>query len=583
MERNFTAEKRAIELRSLNEYAYCKRLFHFMYVEGIFIDNDDTEAGTDAHEKASKRGGQIRRIQNKPAESELLAEITVNAAENENLDSLPELNDNPPKNLKFGDEQKKIVGVLDAIEQRDGRWIPVESKKSASPDSENPVFWEDYELQPGAWYNDQLQLAGQIYLLRMNGYVCDSGILYYRGNRRRVEIKWNDQYERILNEIISRIENHNIHKRPKPLINSPKCVRCSLVEICLPDEENSLINKQPTIRKVIPGRSDGGMIYVTGYTARLSVSGEELVITEKNEKIRIPFRDIAGIRMFGNSQITTQAVSTLLDAGIRIGYHSSAGRLKGIAAPFNSVNAHLRKLQVLQSKETALGIARKIIAAKILNQRILIRRNSSLALESELKQLNDLANKAASVDSEESLLGIEGSAARIYYQVFPSMIKKDLPEFDFRGRSRRPPKDPVNALLSFTYTLLLNDIVNACMNVGLDPMIGFFHSDEKGRPSLALDLMEPYRPIVADSSVLRAINTGMVSESDFEITNAGTVMKKQAKRGIIKSYEQRVDQLIRHPMFGYHMSYRRIFEIEVRLFGRYLEGELQSWEPMVVR
>ena len=191
-----------------------------------------------------------------------------------------------------------------------------------------------------------------------------------------------------------------------------------------------------------------------------------------------------------------------------------------------------------------------------------------------LDTLLSLSNQAMSVQDRDTLLGIEGIAAKINFDNLPRLLNDSGMEFN--GRSRRPPRDPVNAMLSYAYSLLAKDFVNAIIAVGLEPSVGYYHAFEKWRPALALDLMESYRPLIADSSVIRDINTKMLKIEDFEVTMAGISMKAKAKKQFMMAYEQRMNTMVMHPMFEYQMSYRRILEVEVRLLSRYLEGELKN-------
>jgi CRISPR-associated protein Cas1 len=202
-----------------------------------------------------------------------------------------------------------------------------------------------------------------------------------------------------------------------------------------------------------------------------------------------------------------------------------------------------------------------------------------------LRRLKQAAEEAENAESPESLLGIEGDAARVYFGAFPLMIKRDEvgAKFTFEGRNRRPPRDPVNAMLSLAYSLLVKDLAITLAAVGLDPYLGFFHRPRYGRPSLALDLMEEFRPIVADSTVIGAINNDVVAPSDFIRAGGGVALKPNARKSFINAYQRRMDQLIRHPIFGYQISYRRVLEVQVRLLGRHLSGEIPDYPEFLTR
>lgn len=204
----------------------------------------------------------------------------------------------------------------------------------------------------------------------------------------------------------------------------------------------------------------------------------------------------------------------------------------------------------------------------------------------ELKRMAERAEGAASLDE---LLGIEGNAARLYFGDFQGLIKTDDGaesrefRFEFEGRNRRPARDPVNALLSLGYSLLAKDLTVACYAVGFDPFIGFYHQPRFGRPALALDLMEPFRPLVVDSAVLTAINTGMVRPKDFVKAGPSVALTAEGRKAFFRAYELKMDTLVTHPLFEYRVSYRRLLEIQARLLARYLEGEIPEYLVFVTR
>lgn len=199
-----------------------------------------------------------------------------------------------------------------------------------------------------------------------------------------------------------------------------------------------------------------------------------------------------------------------------------------------------------------------------------------------------MAERAEAAPSLAELLGIEGNGARLYFNGFEGMIKQEVEQgggfsLDFQSRNRRPPKDPVNALLSLEYSLLSKDLTVACAAVGFDPMTGFYHQPRFGRPALALDLMEPFRPLIAESAVLSAINTRMVTPRDFVRAGQAVALTAAGRRGFFQSYEARMDTLVTHPIFGYRVSYRRLLEVQARLLARVLEGELDEYAVFVTR
>lgn len=185
------------------------------------------------------------------------------------------------------------------------------------------------------------------------------------------------------------------------------------------------------------------------------------------------------------------------------------------------------------------------------------------------------------MESQESLLGLEGLAARIYFGQFQTMLKQRNEEavtrFDFTGRNRRPPRDPINAMLSYAYSLLAKDFTVTCQAVGFDPYLGFYHHPRYGRPSLALDLMVEFRPLICDSVVIGLINNGEVRSRDFVGRGGAWNLTPEGRRTFLAAYDRRMDQLVTHPVFGYSVSSRRILEVQARLLGRHLLGELPEY------
>ena len=230
-----------------------------------------------------------------------------------------------------------------------------------------------------------------------------------------------------------------------------------------------------------------------------------------------------------------------------------------------------------------LRLARQCVVSKILNSRTMLRRNAEHADETVLFELKQLARKASEAVSLESLLGVEGAAARTYFGAFSQMLCAKVGKFELDGRNRRPPRDPVNALLSFAYSLLTKDFALAIQISGLDPLLGFYHQPRFGRPALALDLMEEFRPLVADSTVIGAINTGVIGADDFVYALGACSLSPAGRKRFLLAYERRMDQLVTHPTFGYRISYRRVLEVQARLLWRHLLGELDEYPAFRTR
>jgi CRISPR-associated protein Cas1 len=224
------------------------------------------------------------------------------------------------------------------------------------------------------------------------------------------------------------------------------------------------------------------------------------------------------------------------------------------------------------------------VEGKIRNSRTFLRRNARVEVSVQIAQLKGLADKAATAATTNSLLGIEGTAARIYFSQFAAMLRVDsLGTFDFTGRNRRPPRDPVNCLLSFAYSLLVRDLTATMFGVGLDPYLGVYHRPRFGRPALALDLAEEFRPLIAESAVVNAINNGEVTLRDFMIRAQGVALTQNGRTAMIRAHERRLDHEITHPVYGYRITYRRVLEVQARMLAAHFLGEIPKYVPFVTR
>ncbi len=545
-----------IPARMLNEYAYCPRLAYLEWVQGEFTDNEYTEDGRFAHRRVDRETPQP------PPEPS---------------GDAPAVN----RSVFLSAPREGLVARIDLLETEGDCAVPVDYKRGKKPD-----------IPEGAWEPERVQLCAQGLILLENGFHCDHGILYFTGSRQRVVVPFDpalvERTRNLAREFRATAAAGTI---PPPLADSPKCVGCSLVGICLPDETTLLrqlrSGRDHEIRRLIPAADDALPLYVQEQGAHVGKRGEVLEIRLQGQKIAdARLLDTSQVCLFGNVQFSTQALQELCHRGIALSLFSSGGWFYGMTDGALRKNVELRRCQyrLAEKGEVVLELARRFVAAKILNCRTLLRRNAVGLDAFVLKRLRRLVVDAARASSLAALLGVEGTAARLYFQSFPKMLKNGAPvDFDFEGRNRRPPKDPVNALLSLAYALLVKDCTLPLMAAGLDPYLGFFHQPRYGRPSLALDLMEEFRPLIADSVVLAALNTGVIRADDFERTGLGVALKPAARREFLLAYERRMNQSVRHPVFGYKISYRRVLDVQARLLGRFLAGELERFPAFTTR
>ena len=332
--------------------------------------------------------------------------------------------------------------------------------------------------------------------------------------------------------------------------------------------------------------------FANAETLRVGKSGGVLQVREKEALLQeVRIHEICQLNLMGNIQVTTQAIQTLCEAEIPVSYFSQGGWFYGTTNGLGTKNVFLRQAQYKLAEEAwfCRRLAGSLIAGKIRNQRTQLLRNHEEPPAVVLSEMKDMADAADKGPALESLLGIEGYAARLYFGALQGLVKVEsqgdaaLFQFDFQGRNRRPPRDPINALLSLAYSMLTKDMTIACTAVGFDPMMGFYHRPRHGRPALALDLMEPFRPLIADSAVMQAINTKMVQAQDFVSAAGAVALRPEGRKAFYRAYELRMDSLVTHPLFDYRVSYRRLLEIQARLLGKMLQGEIGSYPVFVTR
>jgi len=342
----------------------------------------------------------------------------------------------------------------------------------------------------------------------------------------------------------------------------------------------------------MPARDDAAPLYVSEPGARVGKRGEVFEVWLKDQRLgEARIFETSHLALFGSVQITTPALIEALDRGITIAFFSMGGWFKGLAHGPAHKNVALRMAQYRAAFDPAhsLALARAFVSAKIRNCRTLLMRNHTAPPKDTLAALMQLVKDARAASDLPALLGIEGNAGRLYFGAFAGMLKPRAPasaagwQFDFSGRNRRPPRDPVNALLSFAYSLLAKELTVTAQIIGFDPYLGFYHQPHYGRPALALDVMEEFRPLVADSVVLTAINTGVISPDDFIISGPAVALTPAGRKKFIQAFENRLQTEITHPIFGYRISYRRVLEVQLRLLGRALGGEIANYPAFTTR
>jgi len=581
-------------VRRLHNFIYCPRLFYFQWVENIFQENADTVAGSHVH-------------RNVDAPSRLDDPKELGLPEGAKL-----------RSLRLESESLGLIGVVDIVEGGpDGAEIIDYKRGSARRGAEG----ERVAKEP-----DALQVAAHALLLREHGVNAVRGAIYYAADKRRVPVEFSEElFEKVRKAVADAKQVASSGKCPPPLKNDAHCLYCSAYPICLPNEslwwakrrkttepegqlqfgftgqsEDAVRNqilealdfaaesndKEPTLQPPRPDGDDGEVLVVQTAGAQIGQRGDELIVSVKGEDARkIPGQQVRAIYCYGAVQITAQAAETCLELGIDVSYFSPAGRFIGLlrGLPASGVDARRGQYRLFELPGVRLQLAREVIRAKIHNQRVMLMRNGD-APDRVLNLMSGFRDATESARDLTSLMGIEGSAAALYFEQFESMLKqRDDWKFDWRGRNRRPPRDPVNALLSLGYSMLAKELTGVCHSVGLDPFLGFMHQPRYGRPALALDLMEEFRPLVADSVAISLINRGELGPEDFIRSANGTFLNDRGRRPFWEAWFRRLDAEVSHPEFSYKMAYRRMLEVQARQLWRFVRGEALTYHGFTTR
>lgn len=582
-------------VRNLHNFVYCPRLFYLQWVENIFQENADTVAGHHVHRNVDQ-----------PSKLENIKDL-----------DLPE--GARIRSLKLESESLGLVGVVDLVEGGpDGAEILDYKKGSARRTPEG----ERIAKEP-----DAIQVAAYALLLREHGVEVSRGGIYYAADRRRVAVDLTDalfnQVRRTLEEARSVAASGRC---PPPLRNDPRCLYCSAYSICLPNESwwwasqpsgeqpqtqltlgfpeqpddtvrnrimdaldfaaESGLRHPPTLEPPRPPGDDAEVLVVQTPGAQIGQRGDQLIVSVKGEALRkIPGQQVRAIYCYGAVQITAQAVETCLELGIDVAYFSPAGRFLGVlqGLPASGVDARRGQYRWFDLPDIRLKLAKEVIRAKIHNQRVMLMRNGEV-LGNVTQLLANLRDRTQYARDLTELLGIEGGAAALYFEQFASMLKdRGAWTFDWHGRNRRPPRDPVNALLSLGYSILAKEFAGVCHAVGLDPFFGFMHQPRYGRPALALDLMEEFRPLIADSVAISLVNRGELGMEDFVRSASGTFLNERGRKAFWEAWFRRLDTEVSHPEFGYKMAYRRMLEVQARQLWRFVRGEAVTYHAFVTR
>jgi CRISPR-associated protein Cas1 len=540
----------ALRVHALHALAYCERLFYLEEVENMRVADERVYAGRRLH-------------------------VELARAEDEE------------EWLTFNLESERwgLVGRIDCVRRRDGLIVPYEHKRGHSARSR--------EGGAEAWPSDRLQVIAYAALVEEHtGRAVPEGRVRYHADNVLVHVPFDEQARAELARAVKRARELQASvERPPVTTNERLCVRCSLAPVCLPEEARlaerlDVLAQEPTARatlRLFPADDDRRTLHVLTQGARVGRKGDRFEITARDEPTQLhPVHEIGQIVLHGFAQITTQALRLCAEQEIGVHWVTGGGRYMGAwSSGMGSVQRRIRQYRALTDPELCLRLARRLAEARARGQLSFLLRASRevgravSAVKDAIGGMRKLLSPLARADSIDSLRGYEGSIGAHYFSALPHLVVPEAGEaMRPEGRSRRPPRDRCNALLSYGYALLLKDVTNAILTVGLDPCLGFYHQPRSQAHPLALDLLELFRVPLVDLPVIASINRRQWDEDgDFQIAGQQVWLSESGRKRFIGIYERRKADQWKHPVIGHSLTYARLMELEVRLLEKEWMGE----------
>jgi CRISP-associated protein Cas1 len=539
-------EEPPIRVMAIHALAYCERLFYLEEVEEIRQADDRVYEGRRLHEE---------QVPKTDDESRELRSFDVSA------------------------DELGLFGKLDAARVRDGNWIVYEHKKGRCR-REN-----DKQKTATAWPSDRLQIAAYAMLLehQLGEPITEARIRYHQDNLT-VTLAIDDQARESVVAAVARMrELRRSSVRPPVTDNEKLCRHCSLRVVCLPEEERLAESQvvqtetdaeansgSPKTAKatLFPARRDKRTLHITSFPATVTRSDRTLVV------------DFDAILLYGPCQITSQALHLCHYENVSVQWVSSSGRPLGTLTPTGRVRQRIRQYQALTQPEICLDLARKTITAKVNFQLQYLLRGSRgtesarTEISRDLDLIRDALSKIGSCDSLDRLRGLEGVAAKSYFASFSILLNDRVPEsLHLTGRTKHPPRDRVNCLLSFGYGMIFGLVQRSLLAVGLEPAFGFFHQPRSAAPPLVLDVMEIFRTLLWEMPLIGSLNRGQWDvTSDFEVRPGHVWLSDEGRKKAIGIFENRLSESYVHPYTHQSLEYGRMVELEIRLLEKEWTG-----------
>jgi len=541
-----------VRVMALHALAYCERLFYLEEVEEIRVANHAVYAGRTLHEElrqAEEDGGEW-------------------------------------SSAELASQQLGLMGKADCLRRRDGSLIPYEHKRGRAFRRGSAA---------AAWPSDAVQVSAYGMLLEEEiGRAVPEGRVRYHADNVTVRVPLDEAARQAVRDAVARArELRSSTQRPPIAANDRLCTRCSLAPVCLPEEERLVTHTRWEPLRMFPAERDAKTLHVVEPGTRVSRSGEQLqVVPTEGAAVAVPVHDVGSVVLHGFSQITTQALHLCVQQGIGVHWVSGGDRyVAGLASGAGQVQRRLRQYHALSEPGTCLRLARRLAMAKIeTTLRYLLRATrgmdrGSTGVAKAAELMRDSLGRIARAEGVMVVRGHEGMSARAYFDVLPQLLRPEVPqELHPDGRNRRPPKDRFNALLSFGYALLYQNVLQAIVTVGLEPALGFFHTPRSAAQPLVLDVMELFRLPIWDVTLVGSVNRLQWNpEADFQVTRGRVWLSDAGRRKAVELFEKRLNDVWRHQAIGYSLSYARLIELEVRLLEKEWTGQPGLFARMRLR
>ena len=533
---------------AIHALQYCERLFYLEEVEEIREADDRVYAGRKLHE-----------------------------------DRVPKLDDDSRelRSFEVSSDELGLFGKVDAARVRDGGWIAYEHKKGRCRRA------KDKSKTPEVWPSDRLQVAAYAMLLevQINKPVTEGRVRYHQDNVT-VTVPIDSAARTDVEAAVARMRAlRRSSDRPPVTDNEKLCRRCSLRVVCLPEEER-LASKPPEERgkaRLFPARRERRTLHITSVPASVSRSNRSLVVEVDGDKKRMPIEQVDSVLLYGGAQITSQAVQMCAWENVSVQWISGGGRVLATLAPPGRVRQRIRQFEALRDAEFCLKLARQTVNAKVQFQlQYLLRgtRGNESARASITKDIDLIKdaiaklNKLNDQDSLDRLRGFEGIAAKAYFGSFSALLNERVPEsLLMKKRTKHPPRDRINCLLSFGYALIFGLVNRSLLAVGLDPAFGYFHQPRSAAPPLVMDVMEIFRTLLWEMPLVGSLNRGQWDEdTDFEIRPGHVWLSDEGRKKAIGLFEKRLSESYQHPYTGQSLEYGRMVELEIRLLEKEWTG-----------